>query len=110
MLSDANDLVTDDDDYDYNEMDDSNNYDVDNDMYDDLDEDDNGCDDSRGSEDDNISSSYEEDDGSDNNGTDISDNWCNGCDWNLTIANLLASYANQPIMCMCWNLVMLLVL
>jgi hypothetical protein len=25
----------------------------------------------------------------------MSDNWCNGCDWNLTIANLLASFANQ---------------
>jgi len=47
MLSDTNDLVTDDDDYDYNEMDDSNSYDDDNDIYDDFDEDDDGCNDSR---------------------------------------------------------------
>ena len=80
MLSDANDIVTDDDDYDYNEMDDSNSYDDDNDIYDDFDEDDDGCDDLRGSEDDDISSSHGEEDGSDTNGADIRDNKCNGCD------------------------------
>jgi hypothetical protein len=72
MLSDANDIVTNDDDYDYNEMDDSNSYDEDNNIYADFGEDD-GCDDSRGSENDDISSNHK-DDGSDNNGAIMSDN------------------------------------
>jgi len=75
-------------------MDDSKSYHDDNDICDDFDEDD-GSDDLRGCEDDNIRSGHEEDNGSDTNGADFSDNWCNGCDWNLTIANLLASIANQ---------------
>jgi hypothetical protein len=83
MLSDANDIVTNDDDYDYNEMDDSNSYDEENNIYADFGEDD-GCDDSRGSEDDGYDdsrgsenddiSSNHKDDGSDNNGAIMSDN------------------------------------
>ena len=50
MLSNDNDIVTDDDDEDYNEMDDSNSYDDNSSISDDFDEDDSG-----GSEGDNIS-------------------------------------------------------